>query len=625
MKGRYTVILFCFLGLIGRLQANNAAWTNTTGGDWNTDTNWIAPHPDAIDAIAGFVGFPNAAGTQTITSTTPITIGSLVFDTTTPVTVSLGNTLTFSRSFGRIAQIFASGDTSSTISSLTPITLDSDLDVFINGDINLNIQSSISGAGALTLYGSAEITSTNKLILSGLNSYLGGTAVTSGILQVSGLNNVTVIPGNISVFVAGSVQHFRDNHYSSTTAMSIIGGAVDLNGTNQTMNKLTVTLGGSFTDGFNSGILSLLALPGDAALTLGDNAQVNPFQINIVNGGGIFSDPTRTGTGFLPGPTTIDLQGNSVDLHVQHNFFNCVDLDVGITVFQNGTLNKTGDGVVLFQDGTVPTFNIEDGTVVIGDKTPAEVVTATGPVTITSPGILAGFQTLDAQMGVVNSGTIRPGDACNGCDTVGTLTIQGDHAQTATGILAIKALDPSTSDLLVVNAGAVSLNGELNFDSLPGAIFKAGDQIVIINNPNESTPITGTFSSFVYNLPPCLQATIIYRPHQVLVEITNCPCPPPPSSPPLPPSNFIGVIKKCKFLNRTECNLKATWDASPSADVVFYRIYKNGKVVKIVPTTSSLVFEVDCLTDCSAKGYAIAAVNSDNVESVRVKLRVVEQ
>lgn len=537
MKGRYLIILFYFLVEMGGLQANNAAWINPTGGVWNTDANWTAPHPDAIDAIAGFVGFPTSLGT--VTSITNITVGSLVFDTTTPVTISLGNTLTFSRSGGRIAQIFASGDSSSTISSLTPLVLNSDLDIFINGEINFSIQSAISGAGALSLYGSADLTSTDKLHLSGSNSYTGGTFVNTGFLELDGVTNTTVIPGDINVLAGGGVQHFHDNHYALTTAMTVNGGFVDLSGTTQTMKKLTVTKGGSFTDSFNIGILNLLALPGDAALTIGDNAQVNPFQINLINGGGIFYDASRSGVAFIPGPTTIDLQGHSIDFNVPHNFFNCIDTDIGETVFQNGTLNKTGDGVVLFQGGTVPTFNINDGTVVIGDQAVPEVVTATGPVTVNSPGVLAGFQTLDAQMGVVNNGTIRPGDACNGCSTTGTLTIQGDHAQTASGTLAIKALNSATSDLLVVDAGTVSLNGELNFDALSGAVFNPGDQIVILENTNESIPITGTFSSFVYNLPPCLQATIVYQPHQVLVEISRCPCPPCPALSSMPsPSPF---------------------------------------------------------------------------------------
>lgn len=610
MKRGYLVVFFCCLLGIGKLHANNAAWVNATGGDWNTDGNWTAPHPDATDAIAGFVGFPTSAGT--ITSTTDITIGSLVFDTTTAVNINLGHNLTFSSSGN--SNMFVAGALSSTISTLTPLILDSNLDIFLINEVSLFIQGAISGSGALSIYGSINA---DRLHLSGSNSYTGGTFVRTNFLELDGASNTTVIPGDIEVSALGSVVHLNNNHYSSTTSMSIFGGSVDLNGTHQIIEKLTVTRDGFFTDTIGTGILDLLATPGNAALTIGDNAQLTPSLINIINGGGISYDASTTGTAFLPGPMTIDLQGNSVEFNVPHNPFNCVDVDVGQTFFQNGTLNKTGDGDVRFQGGGVPTFNIEDSTVVIGDPNSPETVVATGVVTVFSPAVLAGFQTLVAQMGVVNSGTVRPGDPCRGCSTVGTLTIQGDHAQTASGILAIKALDPSTADLLVVDGGAVTLNGELNFDALPGSVFNAGDKIVVINNPNESTPITGTFSSFVYNLPPCLQANIVYNPHQVIVEISHCPCPPGP----LPPSNFIAKIKKCKFLSNNDCSLEAKWTASPSTNIVFYRIYKDGVVVKTVAATSPLVFHVKCLKDCSINGYEIAAVDSDNVESIHVKLR----
>lgn len=90
---------------------------------------------------------------------------------------------------------------------------------------------------------------------------------------------------------------------------------------------------------------------------------------------------------------------------------------------------------------------------------------------------------------------------------------------------------------------------------------------------------------------------------------------------PLPPSNFIGIIKKNKFLNKTKCVLKAKWEASPSTNVVFYRIYKKGVVVEEVPATSPLVFKT-CLQDCSGKGFEIAAVSSDNLESCHLKIRI---
>ena len=95
-------------------------------------------------------------------------------------------------------------------------------------------------------------------------------------------------------------------------------------------------------------------------------------------------------------------------------------------------------------------------------------------------------------------------------------------------------------------------------------------------------------------------------------------------SQPLPPSNFIGMIKKNKFLNKTECMLETEWNASPSANVVLYRIYKKGKVVEEISATSPLVF-ITCLRHCSANGYEITAVNSNNIDSNHVKLRIVRE
>lgn len=95
-------------------------------------------------------------------------------------------------------------------------------------------------------------------------------------------------------------------------------------------------------------------------------------------------------------------------------------------------------------------------------------------------------------------------------------------------------------------------------------------------------------------------------------------------SSPLPPSNFLGVIRKNKFLNKTECILEATWNSSPSTNVVLYRVYNNGTVIKEVPATSPLVFK-SCLKNCSGKGFEIAAVSSDNLESSHLKIKIVHE
>lgn len=98
----------------------------------------------------------------------------------------------------------------------------------------------------------------------------------------------------------------------------------------------------------------------------------------------------------------------------------------------------------------------------------------------------------------------------------------------------------------------------------------------------------------------------------------------PPPSPPVPPVDFIGVIKKSEFLNKTEYILKATWNPSPSANVLFYRIYKKGIIVATVLANTRLVFEVP-LHCHSAKEYEIAAVGFDNLESSHVKIRIVHE
>ncbi len=98
-----------------------------------------------------------------------------------------------------------------------------------------------------------------------------------------------------------------------------------------------------------------------------------------------------------------------------------------------------------------------------------------------------------------------------------------------------------------------------------------------------------------------------------------------PSNSPLPPSNFIGLLRKNKFLNRTEYILQATWDASPSPNVILYRIYNGTRLVKEVSASGPLVF-VTCLRNKhSAKNYEIAAVNSNNLESNHITIEIIHE
>ena len=106
-------------------------------------------------------------------------------------------------------------------------------------------------------------------------------------------------------------------------------------------------------------------------------------------------------------------------------------------------------------------------------------------------------------------------------------------------------------------------------------------------------------------------------------SLIESPLPPTPSPVlPLPPTNFNGKIRKNKFINETQYILKARWDASPSANVISYRIYKKGQVVEKVSANSPLVFVASFDSKKTSFKYKIVSVNSNNQESASIKLRI---
>lgn len=91
----------------------------------------------------------------------------------------------------------------------------------------------------------------------------------------------------------------------------------------------------------------------------------------------------------------------------------------------------------------------------------------------------------------------------------------------------------------------------------------------------------------------------------------------------LPPVNARGCVIKNRFLNKTECYVKAAWDRSPALDVTFYRIYDNtGQVVTktgIKPPLTALA----CLPSCRSSSFSVAAVTNNLIESCHVPLSLV--
>lgn len=95
------------------------------------------------------------------------------------------------------------------------------------------------------------------------------------------------------------------------------------------------------------------------------------------------------------------------------------------------------------------------------------------------------------------------------------------------------------------------------------------------------------------------------------------------SAQPLDPTDFIGIIVENQIFGTTEYILQATWNSSPSSNVIFYRIYKNNQLVTEVSVGHPLIFIKLACSASAFDGYQVAAVNSNNVESNRVSLEIV--
>ena len=164
--------------------------------------------------------------------------------------------------------------------------------------------------------------------------------------------------------------------------------------------------------------------------------------------------------------------------------------------------------------------------------------------------------------------------------------------------------------ITITGSSFISSNTTVYFGATPGTnVVVVSDTTITVTVPAGSGTVDVTVVTPFGTTPivPAGQYTYIKAP--------------PPA--PLPPSNFIGVVKKNKFLNKTEYVLKAKWDASPSPDVVLYQIYKNGHLVDEVLAGYPLVFVTCVDSKNAAKNYQIVAVNSDNLESTPVSIRIV--
>ena len=282
-----------------------------------------------------------------------------------------------------------------------------------------------SGSGRLIQAGSGT------LILTGANSYSGGTTIAAGTLQIGNGGSVGGITGNVTdngalVFDRSDAVTFGGAISGTGTVAQIAGGSLTLTGTN-TYSGGTLISAGTLTgsaSSFGSG-----AILDNAALVI--NQPADAAFANAINGSGSF---TKLGAGRLNVTGTGSLSG--------------------ATTAAAGTLAVNGS-------------------------------LANSAITVQNGASLGGNGTVGATI-IQSGGSIAPGNS------IGTLHINGAFTQGAGSVYQVE-VDPGSNaaDRIAVNGTATIQSGAgLNVTQNPAGQYQVGTVYTVLT---ASGGVTGTY------------------------------------------------------------------------------------------------------------------------------------
>ena len=179
--------------------SNGGTWNTNGSGTWSTSSNWSGGLPGGGQGTAVFGPVLAAGTTATVTLDSSQGLGSLGFSPTGGagyvIGASGGSTLTLANTATGTATLGTSGG-NNTINA--PITLGSGLSVSTSAGSVLTVGQTIGESGGSQL---VTVSGDGELILSGTDSYTGGTTVSGGTLEFSA---ASAVPGSGLVTIGGS-------------------------------------------------------------------------------------------------------------------------------------------------------------------------------------------------------------------------------------------------------------------------------------------------------------------------------------------------------------------------------------------------------------------------------------
>jgi uncharacterized protein YhjY with autotransporter beta-barrel domain len=261
-------------------------WNTNGGGSWSTVANWTANggvpglDPGFLDTDTATFGNVLTSGTATVTldGVSP-SLKAITFNNTLGASYTIaqgtGGTLKLNNGAGTATIT----DTAGNHAISAPMELDSNVAAIVANAYTLTLSGAISETGGAK---SLSVSGPGTVVLSGINSYSGGTTLSSGRLAVTGSGTLG----------------------AATGLLAISGGTLDLGGTSQTVGAVGVTgastiqngtlTGSSYAFSAPSGTVAVSAnLAGAGALTQSGASTL------VLTGANTFSGGTTVSAGTL--------------------------------------------------------------------------------------------------------------------------------------------------------------------------------------------------------------------------------------------------------------------------------------------------------------------------------------
>ena len=385
-------------------QLSGTSGISVASGAAQTGTLYVSGTGSRV-STAGAVQVGGAGvGTLTIDNGATVSAGSILLGTS-------GGT-------GRGTLNLGSGGASGTLNAATVVQGNGS-----GSQVNLNYTDasytlSASLRNALTLNHNGSGTT----VLSGVNTYSGGTNLNGGTLQVSANTNLG----------------------ANTAPLSFNGGTLQLSATITNLPRpITLNAGGGTIDTGAFSLLSTGPISGGGALSKNGTGMLT------LNGPSSYTGGTTVNGGTLRGSTD-SLQGNILN-NATVAFLQSADGTYAGVMSGTGALSKLNTGNL-----TLTGTNTYTGATTVTSGTLTVNGSLRSSVTVGSSGTLAGTGTLNAPLSV--AGVLSPGTSAN---PYGTLTVQGNLTLAASSVLQINT-NPAGQNSQINVTGAthsVTLNG----------------------------------------------------------------------------------------------------------------------------------------------------------------------